>query len=524
MIPKNNSEKLIPLSNPEKNLIINPPIPNRINDIPPPPPQESLPPFPPPDRKPLLNVWIYDGQAYDLTEFIGKHPGGKFFIGRTKNRDITTIVNIFHPNPAKVKKVLQKYSLQRPGRPDDIHPKCSAPPFLFKPNFNGWIDTPKYDFNNQDQLLNKIKNRVNEPTFKQKIAQQDRLFNVISIILFILYFIVQWLYLDMKQYIPIYLFIPLIVMLRISLAGVGHYLIHRPQVGLNRVFSSIFDINYVPLALVVTDGHSLLHHPHTQSDVDIKRNVFTAVLELPRYYRVPIHTVHKITHIITGMFVRIIEIIILSVREGIKDFQVGVRDHNFWPLGIPWQHVIGGIAVHLLLLGELVLFTFKGDFLAWLGQFFITLWLSTFMIVASHDFEQEEVVSRNKIQQDWARGQIENSYDLTIVGNKYIDCFLSAGLSPHRTHHVLPQQKSGFANIISEEIVREEAEKMGIEWLEAKNFFRDRLPILIKHYLAVPSRMAQEKNMGLLQEHFHPQALQQTLDYVIKGWWGIGSI
>lgn len=79
--------------------------------------------------------------------------GDNFFIGRTKNRDITTIVNIFHPNPERVKKVLQKYSLGQQGRPEHIHPKYNAPVFLFKEHFNGWRDTPRYDFRNPEQLL-----------------------------------------------------------------------------------------------------------------------------------------------------------------------------------------------------------------------------------------------------------------------------------------------------------------------------------------------------------------------------------
>ena len=497
---------------------------NQEGYIPPMPPEdkeEFISPSPPLDGRPLPNVWVYDGEAYDLTEFIAKHPGGQFFIGRTKNRDITTIVNIFHPNPEKVKKVLQKYSLQRPSCPDDIHPKYNAPPFLFKAHFNGWRDTPRYDFHNQEQLLNKIKTRLNELGLKQKIAQQDRLFDVIGGLLFVLYLLVQWFYLDFSQYMPVYLFVSLIVILRISLAGVGHYLIHRPQVGLNKVFSSVFDINYVPLALVVTDGHTLLHHPFTQSEVDIKRNVFTAMLELPRYYRVPIHSLHKIGHVVTGMFARIIELCLLAFKIGVKDM------YGSWQLGIP--HFIGSFGIHFLLLGELILFWIHGAWLTWLAQFFITLWLSTFMIVASHDFEKEYTEEQpptpiNWSEKDWAVLQIQNSYDLTIIGNKYLDCFLSAGLSPHRVHHVLPQQKSGFANIISEDIVKEEAKKLGVEWLEAKNFFSDRLPSLIKYYLAVPSRMAQENNLGLLQEHCHPQALIKTLDYLIKGWTGIGSI
>jgi hypothetical protein len=482
--------------------------------------ERELPPHPS-EGTPLANVWIYEGKAYDLTEFIAKHPGGQFFIGRTKNRDITTIVNIFHSNPEKVKRIIQKYALDRESRPEDIHPKYNAPPFLFKENFNGWTDTPKYKFENKGQLINKIKERIDRSDFKQKIARQDSLFDAMGIILFSVYLVIQWLYLDTNEYLPTYLFIPAIVILRISLAGVGHYLIHRPQVGINKVLANVFDINYVPLALVVTDGHTLLHHPYTQSEVDIKRSVFTAILELPRYYRIPVHSFHKIGHLVIGMFIRIVDLFLLTFKIGAKDL------YGSWQFGVP--HFLGSFGIHMLLLAELILFTIHGAFSVWLIQFIITLWVSTFMIVASHDFEHRDADDEIDIEidwskKDWAVDQIRNSYDLTMVGNKYIDCFLSAGLSPHRVHHVLPQQRSGFANIISETIVREEAEKFGIKWVEPKNFFIERLPRLFNNYLAVPSRMAKENKFGILKEHFHPQALLKTIDYAFKGWTGVGSI
>lgn len=508
---------------------------NQQGQQPPPPPAEGEEPPPHPlDGTPLPNVWIYAGEAYDLTEFIKKHPGGEFFIGRTKNRDITTIVNIFHRNPERVKKVLKKYSLGRVGKPEDVHPKYNAPAFLFCDDFNGWRDTPKFNFQDKDQLLNRIKARLDAPEIKQKVRQMDFLFNVVSVLLVIAYVLVQVLRLGFTPYMPMSVFVPLMTILRISLSGVGHYLIHQPQVRFNKVFANVFDINYVPMAFVVADGHSLMHHPFTQSEVDIKKNVFTAMLELPRYYRVPVHTVHKIGHVLTGMFARTIEVFILAIKCGVKDM------YGSWQRGLP--HFVGTFGMRVLLAGELLLFCLHGDVVAWLAQFFLTLWISTFMIVASHDFEEEAnaiaeetaaeetATSEPSLEwgetssQDWAVAQIRNSYDLTMIGNKYIDCFLSAGLSPHRVHHVLPYQKSGFANIISEDIVREEAEKFNLIWLEPKNFFLDRLPILVNHYLLSPSRAAKENNFGLLKEHFHPKALMTTLDYLVKGFAGIGSI
>ncbi|MBD3884717.1 fatty acid desaturase [Phormidium tenue FACHB-886] len=494
-----------------------PPVNQNGNQPPPPPPAEGEEPPPPPlDGTPLPNVWIYAGEAYDLTEFIKKHPGGEFFIGRTKNRDITTIVNIFHRNPERVKKVLKKYALGRIAKPEDVHPKCNAPAFLFCDSFNSWRDTPKYSFDNKDQLLNRIRTRLNEPDMRKKVAQMDSLFDVITVLLVIAYVLVQVLRLNFTQYMPLPFFVLLMATLRISLAGVGHYLIHRPQVRLNKIFTNVFDINYVPMALVVADGHSLLHHPFTQSEVDIKKNVFTAMLELPRYYRIPVHTIHKIGHVFTGMFARTIEVCVLAVKCGVEDM------YGSWQRGFP--HFIGTFGMRVLLAGELVLFWTQGDLMAWFAQFMVTLWISTFMIVASHDFEEAESEAERDESQDWAVLQIKNSYDLTMVGNKYIDCFLSAGLSPHRVHHALPYQKSGFANIISETIVREEAEKFNIVWLEPKNFFLDRLPILVQHYLFSPSRMAQDNSFGLLKEHFHPKALMTTVDYILKGFAGIGSI
>ena len=521
--PTNNSDelKILHLEKAESAATLSTPR-NQAGDQPPPSPEnENKPSSPPLDGRTLPNIWIYEGEAYDLTEFIAKHPGGKFFIGRTKNRDITPIVNIFHRNPQRVKQILKKYSLGRPATPEDYHPTNWAPGFIFSKGFNSWKDTPKYNFQTEGQLLNRIRARLNKPEMRKKEAQMDFLFNLVSIILVLVYVCVEWLRLEFTSLIPIYVFIPLMAMLRISLAGVGHYLIHRPQIGLNKIFTNIFDINYVPLAMIVTDGHSLMHHPFTQSDVDIKKNVFTFMLELPRYYRVPVHTLHKIAHVLTGMFVRITEMLILSIRDGIKDLKAGVKDDSLWPLGFPPEYFFGSFSIHFLLLGELILFAINGDIVAWLGQFFVTLWISTFMIVASHDFEAEKTQEEEK---DWAVIQIENSYDLTMIGNKYIDCFFSAGLSPHRVHHVLPHQKSGFANIMSEDIVREEAEKFNVEWLPPKNFFRDRLPILVNLYLNSPSRMAREKDLGLLKEHCHPEALKTTIDYIIKGFSGIGSI
>ena len=111
-----------------------------------------------------------------------------------------------------------------------------------------------------------------------------------------------------------------------------------------------------------------------------------------------------------------------------------------------------------------------------------------------------------------------------VIGNRYVDCFLSAGLSSHRVHHVLPFQRSGFANIVTEDVLREEAAKSGVEWLPAKSFLTDRLPKLCRTYLFSPSRVARENNWGVLREHFSPTAWKESAAYVAGGFVGIGSV
>jgi len=459
---------------------------------------------------------VYNGKAYDLSDWIAKHPGGEFFIGRTKNRDITSIIGSYHKDPERIERMLERYSLNRDARPEDIHPKANAPDFLFKEDFDSWRDTPKYRFDDKNDLLHAVKARLKAPEVAARMKRMDRIFDVVVIALAISYFAVQGVRLAEQAWMPLPVFVLAMVLLRSSLAGFGHYAIHRAQKGMNKIYTNAFDINYVALAFVTADGHALLHHPHTQSEVDIKKNVFTMMMQVPRLYRVPIHTLHKFGHTVTGMTFRLLDVVRLTRKVGVKEMYGSMRG------ALP--HFIGSFGMRALLLGELIVFTVAGDFLAWALQFVISLWISTFLVVASHDFEVETGELPESGTGDWAINQIEQAYDLKIIGNRYVDCFLAAGLSSHRVHHVLPYQRSGFANIATEDILREESAKFGVEWLPAKSFFTDRFPKQISTYLLAPSREAEEKNWGFVREHLSPTALKTCATYTVQGFTGIGTV
>ncbi len=462
---------------------------------------------------PAPDVWVYNGRAYDLTDWIAKHPGGAFFIGRTRNRDITSIVRTYHPNPDAIERVLERYSLGRDATPQDIHPKNNAPPFLFKREFNSWRDTPKFRFD-KDDLAHRVRARLREPAFAARIKRMDRLFNVVVAVLAVAYFAVQGLRLGVPAWMPLPLFVIAMVVLRSSLVAFGHYAIHRPQTGVNRFLDSTFDMNYVALALVVADGHTLLHHPHTQSEVDIKKNVFTMMMRLPRLYRIPVHTIHKFGHLVTGMAVRIVDVVRITRKVGVANL------YGTWRNATP--HFLGSAGVRVLLVAELVAFTVMGDFWAWALQFVLTLWISTLLIVSSHDFEDDDPDEPQS--DDWGVHQVDAAYDLKVIGIRPVDCFLSAGLSSHRVHHVIPYQRSGFANIATEDVLREEAAKFGVEWLPAKSFLTDRLPKLCKTYLLSRSRDAEERDWGFIREHCSPTAWKTSASYVAQGFIVLGSV
>lgn len=175
-----------------------------------------------------------------------------------------------------------------------------------------------------------------------------------------------------------------------------------------------------------------------------------------------------------------------------------------------------------MLVAELVIFCMLGHFRAWFLQFFFTLWISTFQVVASHDLDAP--CPQPDPSNDWAAFQVAHSYDMTFTGWKWADCFLTAGLGPHRVHHVLPYQRSGFANIISEPVLRRLCEQRGMAWAAPQNFWMERLPVLIRRYLLAPAdSVAACGAFGVLREHLSLEALRDCVRHVYLGAIGEGS-
>ena len=167
--------------------------------------------------------------------------------------------------------------------------------------------------------MHRVKARLNEPALAARIKRMDTIFNVVVAMLAMAYFAVQGVRLAEPRWMPLPVFVIAMVLLRSSLAGFGHYAFHRAQRGINRVFANAFDLNYMALSLVIADGHTLLHHPYTQSEVDIKKNVFTMMMRLPRLYRSRSTRIHKFGHTVTGMAIRMLTCASMTRKVGVKE-------------------------------------------------------------------------------------------------------------------------------------------------------------------------------------------------------------
>ena len=434
--------------------------------------------------------WIVDGRAYDFTEWMGRHPGGATWFQQTQGRDISALLHTYHREPTRLRKILAKYQIED-FTEKDLLPQLGVPPFLLAPDFDARTDMPRLDYRDEQSLLAEIRRKVNARFSRKDLRRYDRAFDAVTWGIGIAH--VATLALLIASVIPAWAFVLIMVVTRTALAGAGHYQLHRKwkQQRQGRSFTlpmgkALFDINYVGTSLIGTDGHVLLHHPYLGSGADVKKTFFDSMLRLHPALRIPGYTLHKLGICLTGLSLRAREISKFEhPTEKTQSGTPSLRDASradFW-------------LIRALIVAEFALCLGTGHILAWLVQFFLTLWFNTFLVVASHDFEEETTeeelaVIPEPLRNDWAAHQICLSYDLSVVGNRWIDLFLSAGLSPHRVHHVLPWQGSGFANLASEAAVRQVCAAAGIAWERPRNLILERFPAVIKHYLLRPAKAA----------------------------------
>jgi len=322
-------------------------------------------------------VVVVDGEQYDLTDFLPKHPGGPNLLLFVHGRDATIAVNTAHKDPAKtVYPTLRRYKIEKPTKKNEemLKDKLGIPNFLLPDKYNAITDGPEYNFDTNDEslLLNKVRKRILTREGQQKIKSIDKAFDSVVMTLLALYFVLLFFWL--RGSVPWFIAVPVFALLRTGMAGGGHYYIHRggPCAG-----EALFDINYVGTAFTGQDGHVLLHHVYTQKEADVKRGFFGGMMGVPRLLRLPAHTLHKFGHVTTGFLIRGFEFECAGDHRenqgvGMKLREMGMSNFNwrFW-------------SIQGLLRLELLLAIYCGMFFSWFAQFTVSLWFNTLLVVSS---------------------------------------------------------------------------------------------------------------------------------------------
>lgn len=443
--------------------------------------------------------WWVDGKPYDLSRFMHRHPGGSIWFKLNKNRDISNLFHTYHADPVRCQAVLAKYLItDDPSCGEgELLCKLGIPPFLLPAAFDAKVDIPKYNFHDPTHLLPRVREVLSTPEYKTKLKLGQLAFDACFFMTLTLY--VLNFYAWMTDRSPGFLSLALMVMFRTWFGAFGHYYVHGKKPNISEC---VFDLNYVGTNMTAFDGHVMLHHAYTHTGADIKTSIFGGMWNLPPLLRFPGFTVHKLGQTLSGMLIRAYEFICL---------EYSVRDFH-WSIWVMRTYVML----------EVLIFAAHGKTLEFLVQFTLTLWLNTFLVLSSHDFEEFESVPATP-RQDWGYFQVENSHDLTLVGNRWLDVLFSAGLSPHRAHHLLPYQTSGFCNVLSEDAIRQVLPDFGMEWLPTKNFWTERVPYVF-HFCFVYPTNGIPPETGFWEEHLQVQGWAKTALYMIKGFIGIGSI
>jgi hypothetical protein len=215
----------------------------------------------------------------------------------------------------------------------------------------------------------------------------------------------------------------------------------------------------------------MLHHLYTETPADVKRTVFNFMLTLPRLWRIPLFTAQKFGEFFSGHLLRI-GLMLPCYEDAEKCIQkeLQIRFARFY------------------MLFELYYCYRTGYLHWWIVQFTLCVWCSMFQIVASHDFEVVREQDEHR-GMDWGIHQVTHALDTYITGSRWVDIWLSAGLSCHRVHHVLPYQGSGFANIVCEDAVKATCKEFDIEWMPTRNLLVDRFFPLMYYYLTAPAQI-----------------------------------
>jgi len=451
------------------------------------------------------NFWIVDGQAYDFTKFIDRHPGGNIWFLPSAKRDISVLYYGYHVDPSKLEPLLQKYKVTKDDpdyefcQVDNLTPALGLPPQAFPRGFDARKDINNWQLK-ENTMLHAVQQKVKQPEHQKKVRTANFLFDFSCYVVIALYIITCLAFFFDIQVLPFDIndtgAVALFVFTRAAFAAYGHYYVHAKYPSWKIIF---FDSGYGPTCISALDGHVMMHHVYTHSVADLKNRLFNGMWILPPLWRPLGFTLSKLGMALSGTFLQV-----MTMARRSKKF------HE--PIGKWWF-----LAYRVELAAEFFYAFYIGKGVPFMIQFCLILWYLAFVILSGHDFlyEDDEDLFEEK---DWGKYQVLHANDFYITGNKYVDMLLSGGLSSHRVHHILPYQPSGFANIVTEPVVEKVGADFGVVWEKPKFWFTSYFPKSFLYCFCEPT--VGMEDIPVWRQHFSPQVVFRMWDMIYKGFSG----
>ena len=397
--------------------------------------------------------WYIDGDAYDLAPFVRWHPGGADLLHRTRGHDISTLFHTFHRDAPRFEPLLRRYR---------VHGDTAG------------VST----FRDAAQFLTQAHAQLGTLAWRETVWMQDCAFGLAILALLVTYGVLQWRALE--GHLSLLPYAALMAVVRMCLSSSGKYSVMRKASLLQVTWAFLMDVDYRHSAC-----RGLQERPFEGAGAE---ESLTRLKALPRFYRLPVDWMSQLLH---------------PVRAGLEFGRLYLGGHSD-----KWRHLLGFVAVRGMLVAEMWWFWCAQKWGYWIGQCLMTSLLSFLLAICD-----PLTVSPSTAESDWASHQIARHSDAMLTGSPYIDCFLTGGLSCRRVHTLLPFQKSPFANIASEALLKQLAQEKKIDWRAPENLARDRLYSALDVHLLTQADRSRGKT--LWQEHMSFEALRAVVGTLI---------
>ncbi|KAF5308052.1 hypothetical protein FQR65_LT06427 [Abscondita terminalis] len=342
----------------------------------------------------LEGFWRIHNNLYDVTEFINEHPGGSFWLERTKGTDITEAFETHHLRNDPPEILLQKYFVKKISKP-------RVSPYTF--NDDGFYKTLK-------KRVRVVLKTLPENSYKMSNIYTDLL--LLSALTFAC----------LASAFSKYSFAVLSGISGSLLLGAAHNYVHRPD-NFRMMYGSVFMMSPFEFRVM----HILSHHLFPNSRLDLQ---LTCVLPLLNLYPEKKSFIIKYLIRLTSLLSVFPFLLYMFALDSILEIVHHKRNYIYGilPFTLP-------IAMHCINSDSII-----STIIMW--QIIIIVASTLFGTIAyttTHihpDLYTEGDAHRPTQELDWGINQLDTVYDRKEVVGNHFKALVTFG--DHALHHLFP--------------------------------------------------------------------------------------